>query len=34
MPVAARRSVGGEVMADMPVNGGAEPEILAHRKKR
>jgi hypothetical protein len=34
MPVAARCSVGDEVMADMPVNGGAEPEILAHRKKR
>ena len=34
MPVAARCSVGGEVMADVPVNGGVEPEILAHRKKR
>ena len=34
MPMGARWPVGGEVMADMPVSAGPEPEVLAHRKKR
>jgi hypothetical protein len=34
VPVGAWRSVGREVVADVPVEARSEPQILGHRKKR